>query len=319
VRVLVTGAAGFIGSATADYLVELGHDVTALDNLCAGSRDNVPAGARFVEGSVGDGSLVRELGTFDACVHFAAFFAPGESMRAPERFFTNNAAQTLELLDALIATGVGRFVFSSSCAVYGDDVTVPIDEDHPTRPHSPYGESKLIVEQALAWLTRLGRIRTASLRYFNAAGAVGGRVERHEPEVHLIPIALQAASGARDGFDLFGDDYPTRDGTCVRDYVHLTDLAAAHALAIDALESHDALTVNLGAGVGYTNREVLGVVRDVTGRDFDVRVAARRPGDPAEAVASTTRAKRVLGWEPTHSSLPEIVGDAWDAYLAAAR
>jgi UDP-glucose 4-epimerase len=175
----------------------------------------------------------------------------------------------------------------------------------------------LIVEQALAWLSRLGRLRTASLRYFNASGAVGGRVERHTPEVHLIPIALDAAAGVTDGFTLFGDDYPTRDGTCIRDYVHLADLAAAHALAVDALATRDALTVNLGAGTGYTNREVLDVVRRVTGRDFEIRVGPRRPGDPAEAVASTTRAREELGWVPQRSSMEEIVGDAWAAYCAA--
>lgn len=313
----MTGGAGYIGSATADHLLALGHDVTVLDNLCAGDRANVPTAATFVQGDVGDQALVGSLGRFDACVHFAAFFAPGDSMRVPEAFFVNNAAQTLELASALVATGTERLVFSSSCAVYGDDVTVPITEDHPTRPHSPYGESKLIVEQALAWLSRLGRLRTASLRYFNASGAVGGRVEHHVPEVHLIPIALEAAAGVTSGFTLFGDDYPTRDGTCVRDYVHLADLATAHALAVEALADHDALTVNLGAGTGYTNREVLDVVRAVTGRDFPVTVGPRRPGDPAEAVASTTRARELLGWSPTRSTMEEIVGDAWAAYCAA--
>jgi UDP-glucose 4-epimerase len=314
VRVLVTGAAGFIGSVTAELMVTRGYDVVALDNLCAGRRENVPAGATFVEGSVGDRPLIRSLGSFDACVHFAAYFAPGESMKSPESFFSNNVSQTFELLEGLIENAVPRFVFSSSCAVYGDRVTVPIGEDHPTSPHSPYGESKLMVEQGLRWLSDLGRIRTASMRYFNAAGATTLHPERHVPEIHLIPIALAAAAKDQDGFDLFGDQYPTRDGTCVRDYVHVTDLAEAHVAAIAALDEHQHLVVNLGTGTGYTNREVLDAVQRVTGRTFAVRVVGPRPGDPAEAVASNTRAREILGWTPTHSSLDEIVADAWAAY-----
>ncbi len=313
-RVLVTGAAGFIGSTTAALMVDRGYDVVALDNLCAGRRSNVPAGATFVEGSVGDVALVRSLGSFDACVHFAGYFAPGESMKEPESFFTNNVAETFQLLKALVDTGVERFVFSSSCAVYGDKVTIPIDETHPTNPHSPYGESKLMVEHGLRWLASLGRIRPASLRYFNAAGGTPAHPERHVPEVHLIPLALAAAAGDREGFELYGDQYPTRDGTCVRDYVHVSDLAEAHILAIDALATHEQLTLNLGTGSGYTNREVVDTVRRVTGREFEVRVVGPRPGDPAAAVASNTLARETLQWEPKHSTLDEIVRDAWDAY-----
>jgi UDP-glucose 4-epimerase len=314
VKVLVTGAAGFIGSTTAELLLERGHDVVALDNLSASRRENVPSGATFVEGNIGDGALIRSLGRFDACVHFAAFIAPAESMSEPERFFTNNVAQTFELLRALIDNSVPRFVFSSSCAVYGDKVTIPIDESHPTNPHSPYGQSKLMVEQALSWLSERDRIATAALRYFNAAGATTAHPERHDPEIHLIPLTLAAAAGDRNGLDLFGTDYPTRDGTCVRDYIHVSDLAEAHVLAIEALLSHRSLTLNLGTGTGYSNREIIDAVRRVTGLDFEVRVAPRRAGDPAAAVASNELARRTLGWELTHSSLDEMVADAWAAY-----
>jgi UDP-glucose 4-epimerase len=310
----VTGAAGFIGSNTAELMIARGFDVVALDNLCAGRADNVPRGATFVEGSVGDRSLVRSLGRFDACVHFAGYFAPGESMKSPEEFFTNNVAETFELLRALIDNGVGRFVFSSSCAVYGDQVQIPIDESHPTSPHSPYGESKLMVEQGLRWLSSLGKIRAAALRYFNAAGGTPEHPERHEPEVHLIPLALAAAAGDRDGMDLYGDDYPTADGTCVRDYIHVLDLAEAHVAAIDALGEHPQLTLNLGTGTGFTNRQVIDAVRRVTGREFEVRVAPRRPGDPAAAVAANERARSTLDWSPTRSSLDQLVADAWLAY-----
>jgi UDP-glucose 4-epimerase len=313
-KVLVTGAAGFIGSVTAELMVSRGFDVTALDNLCAGRADNVPKGARFVEGSVGDRALVASLGSFDACVHFAGFFAPGDSMRVPEAFFVNNVSQTFELLAGLIDNEVPRFVFSSSCAVYGNQVTIPIDEGHATAPHSPYGESKLMVEQGLKWLSARGRIATAALRYFNAAGGTPLHPERHDPEVHLIPLALAAAAGDRDGLELFGDQYPTRDGTCVRDYVHVLDLAEAHVLAIEALATSDQVTLNLGTGTGYTNREVINAVQRVTGRPFDVRVVGPRPGDPAEAVAANTLARERLGWTPAHSSLDEIVADAWAAY-----
>ena len=313
-KVLVTGAAGFIGSTTAEMMVAQGMDVTALDNLCAGDAANVPDGATFVNGSVGDRSLIASLGYFDACVHFAAYFAPGESMKSPESFFSNNVAETFELLHGLVENGVPKFVFSSSCAVYGDRVTTPIDEAHSTRPHSPYGESKLMVENGLSWMATLGRLRSCSLRYFNAAGGSARHPERHVPEVHLIPLALAAAAGDRDGLELYGESYPTRDGTCVRDYVNVTDLAAAHILAIDALDHHEQLTLNLGTGVGYTNREVLDAVQRVTGATFEVRVVAPRPGDPAEAVASNQLARDVLGWSPENSHLDAIVSDAWDAY-----
>lgn len=315
-RILVTGAAGFIGSTTAELLLSQGHDVVGLDNLVSGRRDNVPRRAEFVEGDCGDADLVRSLGSFDACVHFAARIEPGESMKFPERFFANNVASTFRLVETLVETGIERFVFSSSCAVYGDQVEMPIDEDRPPRPHSPYGQSKLMVEQGLQWMVELGRLRAASLRYFNAAGGTLAHAERHSPEIHLIPLALDVAAGRRSHLDIFGDDYPTPDGTCVRDYIHVSDLAEAHSLAITALGEHPGLTLNLGTGVGSSNREVVDEVKRATGRDFDVRYVARRPGDPAAAVAANERARELLGWRAQQSDLGSIVADAWTAYQA---
>ena len=313
-RILVTGAAGFIGSNTAELLIAQGHDVVALDNLSNGRRENVPKGAHFIEGDCGDRELVGSLGPLDACIHFAARIEPGESMKFPETFFVNNVAATLGLLDALVANDVARFVFSSSCAVYGDQVEMPIAEDRPANPQSPYAESKLMVEQALRWLNDRGRIRCASLRYFNAAGGTLLHPERHDPEIHLIPIALQAAAGVRSRLEIFGDDYPTLDGTCIRDYVHVSDLALAHSLALDALEDRTSLTLNLGTGIGSTNRQVVSAVKAVTGVDFEVRYVERRPGDPAAAVADGHLASEVLGWKPSKSDLTTIVSDAWAAY-----
>ena len=313
-RILVTGAAGFIGSTTATLLVSQGHDVTGLDNLVSGRAQNAPEGATFVEGDCGDVELITSLGRFDACVHFAARIEPGESMKFPEVFFSNNVASSFRLLEALVESGVERFVFSSSCAVYGDQVEMPIDEERATQPHSPYGQSKRMVEEGLEWLVKQGRLKAASLRYFNAAGGTLAHPERHNPEIHLIPIAFDAALGKRDRLDIFGDDYPTPDGTCVRDYIHVSDLADAHALAIDALAHHAGLTLNLGTGVGSSNREVINTVKSVTGLDFEVRYVERRPGDPAAAVASNGRARSVLGWEPSRSGLENIVADAWVAH-----
>ena len=313
-RILVTGAAGFIGSTTAELMLSRGHEVVALDNLVSGRADNVPQGATFVEGDCGDVELVRSLGDFGACVHFAARIEPGESMKYPEHFFANNVASTLRLLETIVSMGVERFVFSSSCAVYGDQAEVPIDEERPVAPHSPYGQSKLMVEQALDWLARRGRIRTAALRYFNAAGATVEHPERHRPEIHLIPIAFEAALGRRDELLIFGDDYPTPDGTCVRDYIHVSDLAEAHLMAIAALERFEQLTVNLGVGVGYSNRQIVDMVKQVTGCDFAVRYVERRPGDPAAAIASNAKAREILGWSPVRSDLEQIVSDAWVAY-----
>ena len=313
-RVLVTGAAGFIGSTTAEQLVELGHDVVALDNLVRGRADNVPSRATFVEGDCGDAHLIRSLGAFDACVHFAALIEPADSMNSPETFFTNNVSQSFTMIEALIETGTPKVVFSSSCAVYGNQVEMPIDEDRATNPRSPYGESKLMVEQGLRWMAERGRLRSAVLRYFNAAGGTLAHPERHSPEIHLIPLALDTALGRRDVLSVFGTDYPTSDGTCVRDYIHVSDLADAHVRAIDALDEHSELTLNLGTGTGSSILEVIDSVRRITGREVPVRLADRRPGDPAEAVASNAKARELLGWSPQKSLLDDIVSDAWSAH-----
>jgi len=312
-RVLVTGVAGFIGSNTAQRLLDEGHEVVGIDTLVRGRRDNIPAGVNFVEASCGDAAVVRRLGHFDACIHFAAFIEVAESMAEPESFFENNVSASLRLFNALIATGTPKVVFSSSAAVYGETVASPIEENAPTVPSSPYGESKLMVERALQWLAQRGRLRSASLRYFNAAGAGPEHGEHHVPETHLIPLALDAAMGRRGPLKVFGNDYPTRDGTCVRDYVHVLDLAEAHILAMAALDDHRSLTVNLGTGTGSSIREVLESVERVTGLPVPFDITDRRPGDPAQAVASNAFAQSVLGWEPRHAALDAIVADAYEA------
>lgn len=315
-RVLVTGAAGFIGSTTAELLLERGYEVVALDDLSKGSRENIPPGASFVQGDCGDETLVRDLGPIDACLHFAGRIEPTLSVTQPEEFFASNVGSSFALVHALIGSGVDRFIFSSSAAVYGNQEEMPIDEDRSGSPESPYGESKRMVEQGLHWLAAAQKIRTASLRYFNAAGGTMAHPERHDPETHLIPLALDVASGRRDHLDLYGGDYPTPDGTCVRDYVHVLDLAEAHILALEALGSHRELLLNLGTGAGYSNRQVLDMAREVTGVEIAVADAPRRSGDPAIAVADVRRAYDILGWRATHSDLRTIVSDAWNSRLA---
>jgi len=316
VRALVTGGAGFVGGVVVQALLDRGDGVTVLDNLRSTTPDDVPKGATLVECSVGDEAGVAEAlraTRFDACFHFAGRIESGISMEEPEEFFVANVAETLTLLRVLVAGGVERFVFSSSAAVYGDPQYTPIDEAHPTNAVSPYGESKLLVERTLAWLARLERLRFASLRYFNAAGAIEGRPERHRPESHLIPLALEVAAGERDALDLYGDDYATPDGTCIRDYVHVADLATAHVLAVDALAEHPSLVCNLGAGIGSSNAEVIEAVGKETGRKVPVRHAPRRGGDAGVLVAGNDLARAALGWVPVRSSLAEIVRDAWAA------
>ncbi len=315
-RVLVTGAAGFIGSTTTELLLAKGNDVVALDSLISGRQENVPAKANFIEGDCGDVKLVRSLGRFDACIHFAGRIEPAESMKYPEVFFANNVGSTFRLLEALVDSNVERFVFSSSAAVYGHQTEMPIDEHRPLNPQSPYGQSKLMVEEGVHWLVSAGRLRAASMRYFNAAGGTIQHPERHRPEIHLIPIALDAAAGSRPFLEIYGNDYPTRDGTCIRDYVHVSDLAEAHVLAIEALDEQPDLVLNLGSGIGYSNREVVETVKRVTGVDFEVRYGDRRPGDPAAAVASNDFAREVLGWKLERSDLDTIVRDAWAAHQA---
>jgi UDP-glucose 4-epimerase len=316
VRVLVTGGAGFIGATTAAALLDAGHDVVVADDLSRGHRDAVPDAADFVRADVTDpasiGPVVTE-GGFEACVHFAALIEAGESMVRPERFFAVNTGGSATLLEALVTAGVERFVLSSTAAVYGEPERAPIDEDDALLPTNAYGESKLLVERMLAWHHRIHGLRTAALRYFNAAGATPGRPERHDPETHLIPLVLQVARGQRSHISMFGDDYDTPDGTCVRDYVHVADLADAHVRALERLDRLGTVTCNLGNGTGFSVREVVEAARRVTGHPIPAEVAPRRPGDPAALVASSARARDLLGWVPAVADLDRIVADAWEA------
>ena len=314
-RVLVTGGAGYIGSVVADHLLRAGHSVTVLDNLSKGHREAVPAQAEFILADTGDQpalARVFEQGRFDAVMHFAASIEAGESVICPEKFFDNNCARTLTLLQAVLKYRVPRFVLSSTAAVYGEPQRTPITEDHPLEPTNAYGESKLIVERMLLWFHRVHGLRYASLRYFNAAGATAERGEAHDPETHLIPLILQVPLGKRPAISIFGTDYPTKDGTCIRDYIHVDDLATAHLLALEALEQHPQLICNLGSGNGFSVREVIEVARKVTGHAIPVVEAPRRGGDPAVLVASSEKIRRVLGWNPQQSDIESIVRSAWE-------
>jgi UDP-glucose 4-epimerase len=319
VRVLVTGGAGYIGATTAAALLEAGHEVVVLDDLSNGHRDAVPAGARFVEGDVADPAAVDAAlsAPVDACLHFAARIEVGASMEHPEDTFAVNVGGAARLLERLIAHRVERFVLSSTAAVYGTPARIPIGEDTPPDPESPYGESKLAIERMLPWLSQAHGLRWAALRYFNAAGATEGRGERHEPETHLIPRVLDVAAGREEAVKVFGTDYPTADGTAVRDYVHVADLADAHVAALQAVdEGHDQLVCNLGTGIGASVREVVEVARQVTKRRIAVVEEERRAGDPPVLVASQDRARRVLGWVPRRSYLNDIITSAWAEHPA---
>jgi UDP-glucose 4-epimerase len=314
VRVLVTGGAGYIGSVVTAQLHAAGHSVIVFDNLSKGHRESLPDGVELVVGDLSDSALLREtLGgnNVEAVLHFAAWIEAGESMKAPERFFRNNTANTLSLLESMLAAGVKKLVFSSTAALYGDPKRTPIQEQDELLPTNAYGESKLLVEHMLAWFNRIHELRYASLRYFNAAGATEDRGENHDPETHLIPLILQVAKGERKAINVFGTDYPTKDGTCVRDYIHVLDLAQAHMLALNALDQHSKLIYNLGSGRGFTVREVIGVARKVTGHPIPVIESPRRPGDPAVLVASSDRIKAELHWKPEHTDLEQIIGSAW--------
>ena len=314
-RILVTGGAGYIGSIVTDHLLRAGHTVTVLDNLVMGWREAVPPAAEFVQGDVGDEAALTALFAshdFDAVMHFAAYIEAGESVKVPEKYFDNNSLRALTLLRTMLKHDVMRFVFSSTAAVYGEPKTIPIPEDHPLAPTNAYGESKLIVEQMLAWLHRAHGLRYASLRYFNAAGATPGRGEAHRSESHLIPLILQVPLSQREFISIFGTDYPTKDGTCVRDYIHIDDLASAHMLALQGLETHETLICNLGSGSGFSVREVVEIARKVTGHPIPVREMPRRAGDPAVLVASPENARRLLGWTQRYSDVESIITSAWN-------
>jgi UDP-glucose 4-epimerase len=313
--VLVTGGAGYIGSVVTSQLLAKGCDVFVYDNLSHGSRRAIPSGAKFVNGDTGDrGTLDRIFREqrIDAVVHLAASIEAGESMQVPEKYFRNNTANSLTLLEVMLEHKVKRLVFSSTAALYGTPERTPIEENDPLHPTNAYGESKLLVEQMLAWLHRIHGLRYASLRYFNAAGAAGEQGEDHVPESHLIPLTLQVALGKREHIAIYGTDYSTPDGTCVRDYIHVSDLASAHVLVLEALRERDKLIYNLGNGRGFSVRKVIETARRVTGHAIPARDVARRPGDPAVLVASSDKIQRELRWQPQFTSLESIVSSAWE-------
>jgi UDP-glucose 4-epimerase len=317
-RILVTGAAGYIGSVVTERLVGDGHAVTAIDNLRHGHREAVHPAATFIAADLLDRDWLRgELqgGGYDAVVHLAAEALIDESVRDPGRFFQVNVTGGLNLLDAMAAAGVRRLVFSSTAAVYGEPETLPICEDAPHRPVNAYGESKLAFERALPWYRRAHGLNHVSLRYFNACGATDRCGERHEPETHLIPIVMEAALGTRPAIHLFGTDYDTPDGTCIRDYVHVSDVAEAHVRCLASMEELGADAFNLGNGSGYSNRQVIDAVQRVTGRPITVVPSARRPGDPARLVASADHIGERLGWRPKITDLDRMIETAWSWHL----
>ena len=320
-KLLVTGGAGYIGSVVTRMLLDAGHQVVVLDDLRTGHREAVAPEATFVRAAIHDaGTVLTPDAGFDGVLHFAALIAAGESMVRPELYWHNNTVGSLALLDAVRAAGVPRFVFSSTAAVYGDPATLPIPETAAPIPTNTYGATKLAVDMALTSMAAGHGLAATSLRYFNVAGAylrpgvlIG---ERHDPETHLIPLALEVAAGRREALDIFGDDYPTADGTCVRDYIHVEDLARAHLLALDRARPGEHRIYNLGNGNGFSNRQVVQTVREVTGHPLPVRTAPRRPGDPATLVASAQRARAELGWVPAKPALADIVADAWAFFQA---
>ncbi|NUR87386.1 MAG: UDP-glucose 4-epimerase GalE, partial [Nonomuraea sp.] len=307
-RLLVTGGAGYVGSVVAAQLVEAGHEVTVLDDLSTGHEDAVPEGARFVRGSVTDPG--DALDGVEAVLHFAAKSLVGESVEKPGLYWKHNLGGALALLEAMRTRGVNRIVFSSTAATYGEPERTPIEETDPTRPTNPYGASKLAVDTVLGTFAELHGLGAVSLRYFNVAGAYGRFRERHAIETHLIPNVLKVATGERESVSVFGTDYPTPDGTCVRDYVHVADLANAHLLALGAIAEGEHKIYNLGSGTGFSVEEVISVCREVTGHEIPAVVGPRRAGDPAVLVASSARIQRELGWKAERGSMSEIVADA---------
>ncbi len=316
-RVLVTGGAGYIGSVVSEELLGGGHAVVVLDNLAKGHRDAVPDGATFVHADLLDAEAVRRAlreHRIEAVVHMAADSLVGESVTEPAKYYRNNLGAGLVLLDAMREAGIRPLVLSSTAAVYGEPERQPIREDDATAPTNPYGETKLALERAMKWYDGAYGLRYVSLRYFNAAGATARSGERHDPETHLIPLVLQVAAGRRAEITVFGEDYPTADGTCVRDYIHVVDLARAHVLALDALAAGRASAIyNLGCGgAGYSVRQVIDVAARITGRPIATKVGPRRPGDPAVLIASSDRIKQHLAWQPRFQDLGAIIGSAWD-------
>lgn len=315
-KVLIVGGAGYIGSHMVQMLIDRGHEPVVLDNLSTGYREAV-LGGTFVEADLGDPAALERVFTahrFDGVMHFASYIEVGESVRDPSKYYRNNVSNTLNLLDAMLRHKVDNFIFSSTAAIFGEPEYVPIDERHPQRPINPYGFSKYVIERALQDYDRAYGLRSVALRYFNAAGAdPEGRIgERHEPESHLIPLVLQAASGRRADIQVFGTDYDTPDGTCVRDYVHVVDLCDAHLLALDRLRAGEPSSAyNLGNGNGFSVQEVIDCAQRVTGMEIARQYAPRRPGDPAKLVAESRLARSELGWEPRYDDLETIIAHAW--------
>ncbi len=312
-RAFVTGGAGYIGSNVARQLMENGHEVTIYDSLVKGYRAAVPEGAKFIQGDILDEKkLSKALGSeqFDAVLHFAALIEAGESMVDPGRFFRNNVTGSATLIEAAVKSGVKKFVFSSTAGLYASK-DAPLNEEDPLGPASVYGETKLMVEKILSWYHRIFGLRYAALRYFNAAGGFPDRGEAHQPESHLIPIVLQVALGQREHVSIYGEDYPTPDGSCIRDYIHIADLASAHLLALEALEDRPVMVYNLGNGAGYSVREVIETARRVTEHEIPAISAPRRPGDAARLVADASRIRDELGWGPRIPSLEMIISSAW--------
>src|SRR4030095_1363112 len=312
-NILVTGGAGYIGSATAEALVKAGHAVTVYDSLITGHKQAVPTDATFVQADLSDSHTLIETFTrekFDAVIHFAAFIEAGESMKDPGRFFQNNFMNSVTLMETAIRAGVKRFVFSSTAAIFQSS-DEPLREDSPIGPTNVYGQTKLMVEQALEWYRQIHGLHYSALRYFNACGALPGRGEAHKPESHLIPLVLRVPMGQSESVKVFGSDYPTPDGTCIRDYIHIADLVSAHLLALEGLKEREQLIYNLGSGNGYSVRKVIETARQVTGHRIPVVESPRRPGDSAILVASSEKIKSELGWKPQHDNLHEIITSAW--------
>lgn len=319
-KVLVTGGAGYIGGVAAEALLRAGHDVVVFDSLLAGHREAVPEGAAFVRVDLEDRGAVRpamDRARPDAVMHFAGHIQVGESMRSPFKYLEGNAVAGLRLFEAAVEAGVRRIILSSTANLFDRPARVPIDETAALTPGSPYGESKLYLERVLHWLNRTHGVASASLRYFNAAGATEERGEDHDPETHLIPLVLQAALGRRDHVTIFGTDYDTPDGTCIRDYIHVADLADAHLTALEATAPDDprtdaALVCNLGIGAGFSVREVVDAAAAVVGRAMPTTMGPRRAGDPPVLVAAVDRARDVLGWQARRPTLEEMIGSAWE-------
>lgn len=313
-KILVTGGAGYIGSAVAAQLLEEGHAVTIYDSLVTGHRQALPQDAAFIQAELADGDALSDAlksEKFDALMHFAAFIEAGESMLNPGKYFQNNLVNSLDLIEAAHQASIGRVVFSSSAAVYQSSDEA-LNEDSPLGPQNVYGQTKLMIEEALDWYRQVHGLHYAALRYFNASGALPGRGEAHQPESHLIPLTLQVALGQREQIQIYGTDYPTPDGSCIRDYIHIADLVSAHILALEGLSGKDKLVYNIGSGSGFSVKEVIEIARQVTGHSIPAEESPRRAGDPPRLVASSERIQRDLGWQAQHSSLAEIIGSSWE-------